>query len=309
MLNSETETDYRRQILIAQLYNAIERLPETNTEAAANAVRDLVRRCMGTLDAPLPAEKLHEQVFTDHVFPRWGDLFHFDDRREEIGKAQLATLITRFVLIEHLLPKGYLDPEMTTHDDIAELTGADFRPDARVGAPSEERPDLMWATTMEDVEAVAPNAKHGTVIPFDEARDLRNHLGLGHRGARAELVLLVFRADALCEHKDSAQVSRPFIFEGIGNSRFHLFDPDLHAPWNRALNLEAAKERDMKPEGGREIVMTSIPCSAVERCVSLEVLNDPPCTGCEKAVVDIMMQRQPIHVAEQRITQFLLEAS
>ncbi|SMX28195.1 hypothetical protein TRP8649_02310 [Pelagimonas phthalicica] len=302
--------DYRRQILLAQLYNAIECLPEVGSDEAIEAVRELARDCMVALESSLPPNHLHEKVFTDHVFPRWNELFHFDERREEVSKTQMATLVTRFVLVEYLLPEGFLDVDMVTNDDFAELTASDFEPGARVGAQTLERPDLMWATTMQDVINVAPSAKTERVIPFEEARTLRDHLGLVQRGANAELVLLVFDLDALCNHTDSpeTQVSRPFIFEGIGNARFHLFDHQTHAPWNRALNLAAVKDPGTMPEGGREIVMTSVPCSAVERCIPLEVLDEPPCTGREKVVVDIMMRQQSIDVAKQRITQFLKEA-
>ncbi|MEO1177283.1 MAG: hypothetical protein AAFV87_08990, partial [Pseudomonadota bacterium] len=106
------------------------------------------------------------------------------------------------------------------------------------------------------------------------------------------IVLIVFRAGTLVNHlRNGEKVSRPFAFEGIGNQRFHLFPEDMQARedgWNRALDLAGAAGGRLQP-GAREVVMTSLAATDIERCIKTEGIGMPPCAEKEDLILKAML--------------------
>ncbi|MEL6284693.1 MAG: hypothetical protein AAFO80_15775 [Pseudomonadota bacterium] len=239
-----------------------------------------------------------ERSFANPILaPEWDTYLHLDETRirseEPLVHVMTWNVFMQFVLPPKLTEEALSIPKEGLAEFVSDLSGPQFDETTRIGIVPKRSLNLLWATTLEDVLKVAPSAAGNGPIPSAEANALRNYLGLGHRGPEPRgLVLIVFRAGTLVNHlRNGEKVSRPFAFEGIGNQRFHLFPEDMQARedgWNRALDLAGAAGGRLQP-GAREVVMTSLAATDIERCIKTEGIGMPPCAEKEDLILKAML--------------------
>lgn len=315
--------DPKGRIFLAQLSRAIALSPKALSSRQRLKLHTFISACLNQAESG--SIVMHDSggidqdktFFKQLVLPRQKSYFHLD-RRKIDSKARMVSLVPLKVLTDDLMPNGSNALHGSGQDGtlaraVSNLSGKDFKTNARVGANERKGTNLCWATRYDDVVNVAPSLKrrHG-VVPFEEAQRLRNFLGLGHYGAKTQFAVLIFREDALERHCTDKEenVTRPFIFEGIGNHRFLLLDQDKKTEWNWALDLEKLETPSLAaPKGGREIVMTSIPCAEIERCKLSEPLDYSPCekAGADEQILDIMLAGESLKDAVARIEGFVSE--
>ncbi|SIS66090.1 hypothetical protein SAMN05421759_102146 [Roseivivax lentus] len=319
--------DRKGKIFLAQLSRAVAQAERAFPPDRTETLRKFIVDCLDAVrDGPLPQQDSggldpRAAFYLPIVVPNQDQYFHLDPA-ELSPDGRLVTLVSLKVLTEDLLPLGKLQGTANDADlgiAVAGLTGEDFQPDARVGAGWRLPTNICWASRFDDVVRVAPSLrKRRSVLPFVEADRLRNYLGLGHYGENTQFVVLMFKANALRAHKEAPgeKVTRPFIFEGVGNHRFTLFDRDGRAGprgWNHALDLARLEESEGGPKGGCEIVMTSISCREIERCMMSERLGVSPCEkdGADERILDVMLwdeaqaRSETLDAAVRRIERFV----
>ena len=298
------------EIFLAQVARALSQAPTLEREDVETQIVNFIAGCLDKVDRLNQYQQMlgaHGAFYEDLVIPQYTSLFHMDER-DVAPDAQLATVVTQEVLKKYMLRKGVLPrDEASMLRRIGTLSSDDFLDDARVGAGPVKKPQVFWATCLEDILRVVPGAADKSILSADEATRLRDFLGLAHRGLNARMVLLIFRPNALRRHLDAenTKVTRPFLFEGASNARFHLFDRDQPHGWNHALDLNAVVDPKLSERGGREIVLSAMRCAEIERCVALEPVFTPPCESRDQKVLEIMLSGESIEQATHRILEAL----
>lgn len=286
-------------ILIAQIARAARhRPPGLNRELRDKRIARFVSE-IGAQLAANGVRKTKDMINIDESFAfpilrdRSGDFFHLDQTEMEIDPdEQLVHVTTWDTFRDYIAGPEMFEaiPEEGVPDLVASLSGAAFDPATRIGLNPKRNQDLLWATVLKDVLSVVPSAAEKGPMSRADASRLRDFLGLGQRGPETALVLLVFRAGAMATHvaDPDTKVTRPFLFEGVGNQRFHLFDYEDGHGWNHAVDLEGIPYAQLR-QGAREAVMTSISAAEIERCVLTERPSTPPCVRREEEVLAAML--------------------
>lgn len=229
-----------------------------------------------------------------------------DGGAEAVNNFQLATVVTLNALCTHMLEPDFandlLQSPFDAHDTLANPDADLWKDGARIGVKYDPQSNHFWATKFGALKHVASSLEthpDRVVLPKEDARRIRDFLGLGHFGGGEVLALLVFDKNMLRAEFDAGlgsdgqaafRCSRPFLFEGVGNHRFYIFEPREDSAWNNALELSAI-ETEKDPYGGPEVILSSIPCKYVRRVHLLTDLNASPCVDAEPEIENIMIRQ------------------
>lgn len=302
------KADKRGRILLVQLANAIRDANRIKDVGLVEKLKKFIRECEGQVlneriekdeDDAIDPDK---SFFRPIIVPSQDDYLHRDPANVDL-EARLVTVITLHALTDHLLKPGILRQDHPTATIQATLRALNdkgfedsFKPEARVGAKFSPATNHFWATRYEAAVQVAPSLGRTEIIPRDEAERLRNFLGLGHLAKDIRLAVLIFDGDSLQRHavEEAAKITRPFIFEGVGNHRFLLTDRASEGGWNHALDLEVILDPTRTAKGGPEIVLSSISCDEVRRVCVSEGLPNSPCVNREEDILRIMLNKDKL---------------
>lgn len=322
---SRLKDEPRGRIFLVQVARAFDYAKQTGKNHLVELLREFVRECDRKVrDDALEIDNFgmicaDKSFYRRIVLERQGVYLHQDAPqdldRHDLRGVQLATVVSfyalrRFMLHEEVsgaLPENasLFDIETALSDVGPEL----WRPDARVGLKHDPESNHFWASRFDALKEVAPSLAtrpEKVVLPRRDADRIRDHLGLGHFSETDNLALLVFDEDMLeteFERRTGAggegaefRLSRPFLFEGVGNHRFYIFhsraDPGSERVWNNALELSALTTRG-DPCGGPEVVLTSVPCTKVKRLHVLTGLTRSACFEAEAEIERIMIAEMP----------------
>lgn len=303
----------RGRIFIVQVARAVDYADHSGQPHLKELLREFVVECARRVaQNEVHRDKFwkldSEKTFYEPIIvPDQGRYLHKDTAVLE-GSPQLATVVSLSALRMHMLDDSLKELEEKDlwgfSDAFTEVDDSTWRQGARVGVKHNKygSSNHFWTTRFEALAALVPdlrNAPSGTILNKEEGETVRNHLGLGHFDEGEALALLVFDEEALERERELDkqrdpddrvfQFTRPYLFEGVGNHRFHIFKPEDTTRWNNALEL-AAIEKIKKPRGGPEAVLTSVPCTYVRRIYLLAGLSEPPCLDAEPAIEEIMLE-------------------
>ncbi len=261
------------------------------------ARQDLTRNDQGEFD--IRNDIVKPLIWTDP------ETYYFRDSEEISLDPKIATVVSREIFFKMLDRR----PDTTTTTglsiEIASYRGDDFPPDARVGWNPDCGKDIVWVTRFGDLAALVPALETGEATTQEDVMAIRNHLGLCHFRRDSEMVLLVFDASTLQDQARHGPTTRPFLFEGVENRRFHLSERGEDNGWNRALNLKVASDPSVDPRGGYEIVMKSLSCSRIERCIYLGNPGPTPCEGRDPIVLGHMLEGRSFDTAKEAVANLL----
>ncbi|WP_300063668.1 hypothetical protein [uncultured Roseobacter sp.] len=310
------EDDPRGRIFLVQIARAVEYADRTDQKHLLNLLREFVRECEDRIRRDEIERDILLKFCPDKTFyrsivlERQEHYLHQDSSSlitiDADSNVQLATVVTLKALREYMLKPKYgnklLENPNEAQDTLADPDDDLWQEDARVGVKFDPESNHFWATKFEALEKVAPSLKRHpdtVVLPKNDAGRIRDFLGLGHFGEGETLALMVFDENTMHEefeaHRNSNsraefRFSRPFLFEGVGNHRFYIFEPRESKEWNNALELSAI-QTEQDPCGGPEVVLSSIPCKYVRRIHLLSDLSPSPCFDAEPEIENIMIQQ------------------
>lgn len=315
----ELMRESRGRIFLVQLARAIDHAQRQNNEELLAHLRAFAIACAarvadGKIYRDNEGELDAERSFYRPIVVEDQDRYLHLDPTEVDTSAQLATVVPYSALRKYLLVDDFLredDSNKTIEVKLSKLRAENWKSDAKVGYKADPPTRHFWATTFERLHAVAPSLGKKIILPRNEAERLRSHLGLGHFGFGVRLAVLIFDRTALTRHTNDGdgKVTRPFLFEGVGNHRFHIFDRGDPPGWNHALDLDAIPKKVSSPLGAPEIVVTSMSCREVRRVCVTDGLSPSPCHKQEPEIERIMLDQidVPVEAAGDRVRR-LLEA-
>lgn len=312
----ELEQDPRGRIFLIQVARAAEYATRTGQKHLLNLLREFVKECddrirRNEVKRDMMLKFCPDKTFYRSIVLQRQDYYLHQDSSsdidvEAVGNIQLATVVTLDALRKFMLKPEYgsalLENPNDAQDILAEPDADLWKDGARIGVKFNPESNHFWATKFDALKQVAPSLEsrpETVVLPKEDARRIRDYLGLGHFGEGEILALMVFDENTLeseararrgTDERTEFRFSRPFLFEGVGNHRFYIFEPRESKAWNHALELSAIEtERD--PFGGPEAVLSSIPCKYVCRIHLLTDLSPPPCVDAEPEIENIMIQQ------------------
>lgn len=298
----ELEKCTRGRILLAQIARAIEQAdtPELNA-----MLKDYLQRCLvrstssqlvrngdGSLD--VTSSLVAPIIFAE---PR---VWFFADKGSLVRRHRLATLVEATTFQFLTGTESGTSSELNARD-VANTTSRDFE-GAKLGpTPRAEKRNIFWATRYDRARQIAPALDGLGPLPPEQAKQLRDYLGLSHIGSR-DAVLLVLEATAAETH--TGDVSRPFLFDGMDNRCFHIFDRKQELEgWNRALNLAHLEDATVWAEGGPEVVLSSMPATQIERCI---FIGRPPAAETNDAnLLSFMLNGSSTTTAQNSVKRFM----
>lgn len=302
-LLDELDACERGRIVVAQIARAIS---QANTPELEAKLKDYLLRCSqqcgaaplirksdGTLD-------VMANLVAPIVFDEPPHVWFFSDKADVERRHTLATLVeaNTFRFLTGITSSASAELNAS---DVANTTSRDFE-GAKLG-PTRQAPkrNIFWATRFEKALEIAPAIQGSGTLPTEQAKRLRDYLGLSHLGS-VDAVLLVLEADAAETH--DGEVCRPFLFDGIGNPCFHLFDRNARlGGWNCAFNLAHLDDEANAAEGAPEVVLSSMPATRVQRCV---LVGKPPTIALEDAdVLSFMLGDVSYAAAKEAVRMFM----